>query len=129
MSSEVTMQSERESDQVQESSLMPGPLKTTHGAALVALALLIALYAAPRAQQPPAATPAPPPPAPAAPAPAKPLVPVATNTVTANPDAYYGQGVTINAAVEQILSKSAFSVDQRRVGAAAMAPKPAPTDV
>ncbi len=107
---------------------MPGPLKTTHGAALVALALLIALYAAPRAQQPPAATPAPPPPAPAAPAPAKPLVPVATNTVTANPDAYYGQGVTINAAVEQILSKSAFSVDQRRVGAAATA-KRTPTDV
>src|SRR5712692_9056911 len=107
---------------------MPGPLKTTHGAALVALALLIALYAAPRAQQPPAATPAPAPPAPAAPAPAKPLVPVATNTVTANPDAYYGQGVTINAAVEQILSKSAFSVDQRRVGAAATM-KRTPTDV
>jgi len=45
-----------------------------------------------------------------------PLVPVATNTVNANPDAYYGQGVTITAAVEQILSKSAFSVDQRRAG-------------
>ena len=116
---------------------MRGPLKTTHGAALVVLALLIALYAAPRAQQPPAATPAPPTPAapapaapaPAAPAPAKPLVPVATNTVTANPDAYYGQAVTITAAVEQILSKSAFSVDQRRVGAAAMVAKPTPTDV
>src|SRR5437667_6094175 len=103
---------------------MRGPLKTTHGAAPVALGLLIALYAAPRAQQPPAATPAP-----AAPAPPKPLVPVATNTVTANPDAYYGQAVTITAAVEQILSKSAFSVDQRRVGAAAMAVKRAPTDV
>ena len=81
---------------------MRGPLKTTHGAAPVALGLLIALYAVPGAQQPPAATPAP-----AAPAPAKPLVPVATNTVTAHPDAYYGLAVTINAAVEQILSKSA----------------------
>ena len=102
---------------------MRGPLKTTHGAAPVALGLLIALYAVPGAQQPPAATPAP-----AAPAPAKPLVPVATNTVTAHPDAYYGQAVTINAAVEQILSKSAFSVDQRRVGAAADV-KHDPTDV
>jgi soluble cytochrome b562 len=63
---------------------------------------------------------------PAAP-PAKPLIPVATNTVNANPDAYYGQGVTITASVEQILSKSAFAVDQRRV---AGAPTPAkPTDV
>jgi len=63
---------------------------------------------------------------PAAP-PAKPLIPVATNTVNANPDAYYGQGVTITASVDQILSKSAFSVDQRRV---AGAPAPAkPTDV
>jgi len=102
---------------------MRGPLKTTHGAAPVALGLLIALYAVPGAQQPPAATPAP-----AAPAPAKPLVPVATNTVTAHPDAYYGLAVTINAAVEQILSKSAFSVDQRRVGAAADV-KRDPTDV
>ena len=102
---------------------MRGPLKTTHGAAPVALGLLIALYAVPGAQQPPAATPAP-----AAPAPAKPLVPVATNTVTPHPDAYYGLAVTINAAVEQILSKSAFSVDQRRVGAAADV-KHDPTDV
>jgi len=63
---------------------------------------------------------------PAAP-PAKPLVPVATNTVNANPDAYYGQGVTITAAVDQVLSKSAFAVDQRRV---AGAPAPSkPTDV
>ena len=107
---------------------MQGPLKTTHGAALVALALLISLSAAPRGQQPPAPTPAPAAPAPAAPAPAKPLVPVATNTVAANPDAYYGQAVTITAAVEQILSKSAFSVDQRRVGAAANV-KRTPTDV
>src|SRR5437773_12237365 len=95
---------------------MRGPLKTTHGAAPVALGLLIALYAVPGAQQPPAATPAPP-----APAPAKPLVPVATNTVSARPDAYYGLAVTINAPVEQSLSQSAFSVDRRRAGAAAPA--------
>ncbi len=107
---------------------MQGPLKAIHVAALVAFALLIALHAVPRAQQPPAAPPAPAAPPPAVPAPAKPLVPVATNTVTAHPDAYYGQAVTINAAVEQILSKSAFSVDQRRVGAAADV-KRAPTDV
>jgi len=63
---------------------------------------------------------------PAAP-PAKPLIPVATNTVNAHPEAYYGQGVTITAAVDQVLSKSAFAVDQRRV---AGAPAPAtPTDV
>jgi len=44
-----------------------------------------------------------------------------------DPDAYYGQGVTITAAVEQVLSKSAFAVDQRRV---AGAPAPSkPTDV
>jgi len=62
-----------------------------------------------------------------APPPAKPLVPVATNTVNAHPDAYYGLGVTITAAVEQVLSKSAFAVDQRRVAGAA-APS-TPTDV
>jgi cytochrome c556 len=68
----------------------------------------------PAQQQPPAPQP-------------KPLIPVATNTVNANPDAYYGQGVTISASVDQILSKSAFSVDQRRAGSA---PPPAKaTDV
>jgi len=62
-----------------------------------------------------------------APPPAKPLIPVATNSVNAHPDAYYGQGVTITAAVEQILSKSAFAVDQRRVAGAPAPQKP--TDV
>jgi len=70
---------------------------------------------APPAGQPPAAPPA------------KPLIPVATNTVNSNPDAYYGQGVTITASVEQILSKSAFAVDQRRVAGAPAPQKP--TDV
>ncbi|HKB12731.1 MAG TPA: hypothetical protein VKD69_18840 [Vicinamibacterales bacterium] len=59
--------------------------------------------------------------------PPKPLIPVATNTVNANPDAYYGQGVTITAAVDQVLSKSAFAVDQRRVAGAPAPTKP--TDV
>jgi cytochrome c556 len=117
------------------------PLKTRYGAAFV-IALTMTAFAAPRAQQPPA-TPAPPQkPAPAAPAttppatppataPAAPapkvLVPVATNTVTANPDAFYGQAVTLTASVEQIHSKSAFSVDQRRVGGATL--KGGPTDI
>src|SRR5258708_37767043 len=41
-------------------------------------------------------------------------VPVATNAIVENPDAYYGKRVTISAGVEQILSKSAFLVDQRK---------------
>lgn len=113
---------------------MHRPLTTPRGASLVAVAMLMTLLVSPRAQQPPARPSAPAAPAapavpPAAPAPApKPLVPVATNTVAANPDAYYGQAVTITASVEQILSKSSFTVDQRRVGDAAMATH-APTDV
>jgi cytochrome c556 len=117
---------------------MHRPLKTAYGVSLVAVAMLMMLFVSLRAQQPPArgATPAAPAPAnPAAPAPAaapaapapKPLVPVATNTITANPDAFYGQAVTITASVDQILSKTSFTVDQRRVGDA---PAPAkPTDV
>ena len=111
-------------------------MTTTRTATLIALALVVASYTVSRAQQPPA--PAPKPATPAAPAPAapaaapapapKPVIPVATNTVTANPDAYYGQPVTITAAVEEILSKSAFSVDQRRA-ATAPPPKNGPTDV
>ena len=57
-------------------------------------------------------------------------MPLATNTIAANPDAYYGQAVTITAAVDQILSRTSFTVDQRRVGDAPNAPKPnGPTDV
>ena len=41
--------------------------------------------------------------------------PVATNTVLANPDAYYGKAISMSAGVEQILSKTAFLIDQRRV--------------
>jgi hypothetical protein len=100
-------------------------------ASLVALAMLTTAFVTLRAQQPPAAPPAPAgrgaAAAPAAPAP-KPLVPVATNTIAANPDAFYGQAVTITASVEEILSKTSFTIDQRRVGDAAMM-KHAPTDV
>jgi len=85
----------------------------------------------PPAQQPPAQQPA----APAAPAgqrgqrgqrgggdtpgeakPAapKPLVPVVASTVAANPDAYYGEQVTMTATVDQILSPTSFSMDQDR---------------
>src|SRR5476649_930535 len=81
-----------------------------------ALTILIASFAALHAQQ-------------AAPAAAqKPLVPAATNTIAANPDAFYGQGVTITAAVGDVLSKSAFSIDQTRVGQNVQKPKE-PTDV
>jgi hypothetical protein len=115
-------------------------LKPRFRASLVAVAMLTLLFVSLRAQQPPAqppasqppargaapATPAAAPAAPAAPAP-KPLVPLATNTITANPDAFYGQAVTITASIEQIFTRSSFAVDQRRVGAA---PAPAkPTDV
>jgi cytochrome c556 len=45
-------------------------------------------------------------------------LPIATNTIVENPDAYYGKRVTISAGVEQILSKTAFVIDQRKaVGA------------
>jgi cytochrome c556 len=40
--------------------------------------------------------------------------PVATNTILQNPDAYYGKPVTMSAAVEQVLSRTAFLVDQRK---------------
>jgi hypothetical protein len=40
--------------------------------------------------------------------------PVATNTILANPQLYYGKPVTISAGVEQVLSKTAFVVDQRK---------------
>jgi hypothetical protein len=47
----------------------------------------------------------------AAPAP-KPLVPAATNSIAADPDAFYGKNVTVTAAVERIVSPTSFTVDQ-----------------
>ncbi len=79
-------------------------------AAVVFISLSIVLVAAVRAQQPPAQPPA----QPAGPPP-RPLVPVAANTLTANPDRMYGELVTITAAIDQILSKTAFTIEQRTV--------------
>ena len=83
-------------------------------------ALLFVCLAALQAQQPPQ-----PPaaqgqpagrgqqPAPAASAaPAKPYVPLAASTLANKPEAYYGEMVTVTATVEQVLSKSAISIDQ-----------------
>jgi hypothetical protein len=88
-------------------------------AAVILLASLAALNAQqqqqqqpPRPAQPAAAQPAAPaaPPAPASQA--KPFVPLAASTLAAHPETYYGEMVTVTAAVEQTISKSAFSVDQ-----------------
>ncbi len=97
---------------------------TTFSGAFAAAAVLVASLAVPFAQQPP--SPAPPPqqqPAqqrpegrmgqpPAASTQAKPFVPLAASTLAAHPETYYGEVVTVTAAVEQTLSKSSFSVDQ-----------------
>jgi hypothetical protein len=39
-------------------------------------------------------------------------VPLATNAILTNPDAYYGKQVTVSAGVEEMLSKTAFVLDQ-----------------
>jgi hypothetical protein len=99
-----------------------------HRGRLVAAALvaLLALLATPYAQQPPPAQPPagqrppaqqppaqqPPPQPPAPGTPPKPLVPLAASTLADNPDPYYGEYVTVTAAVEQILSRTSFSIDQ-----------------
>jgi hypothetical protein len=41
-------------------------------------------------------------------------MPVATNTIARTPDRYYGKLVTVSAAVDEILSKTVFVVDQRK---------------
>jgi cytochrome c556 len=51
-------------------------------------------------------------PQPPATPPPKPLVPLVSTTLTAKPDAYYGENVTMMAIVDQTLSPTAFSVDQ-----------------
>jgi cytochrome c556 len=51
-------------------------------------------------------------------APPKPVVPVAASTLAANPDPYYGQFVSLIGAVDQALSKLAFSIDQNAQKAA-----------
>jgi hypothetical protein len=76
------------------------------GLAAVAAALLIGSVAL-RAQQ-----------APPAQAAARPMVPMAASSLLRNPDAHIGANVSLMAAVETILSKSAFTVDQDRTKAA-----------
>jgi cytochrome c556 len=93
---------------------MREPMKITRRTLATAAALLlVATFAAVSAQQPAGrgAAPAPGPGA-AAPAPAKPLVPVVASTVAANPEAYYGETVTMTATVDQIFSRTVFSLDQ-----------------
>ena len=43
----------------------------------------------------------------------KPYVPVGTTAIAKTPDQYLGEAVTVTASVDAVLSKSAFSVDQR----------------
>jgi cytochrome c556 len=109
---------------------------TTAGAlaplAAAALMIFVASFAVPRAQQPQAPAQQPQTPAPAAPAgaaPAKPLLPIAVNTLVARPDAYVGERVTLTAAVNQILSRTAFAVSQRKVACEGGQTEPAGGDV
>ncbi|MEO8260727.1 MAG: hypothetical protein ABI868_25505 [Acidobacteriota bacterium] len=85
-------------------------LVTTCGVGLVAGAILMSTIAAPSAQRRRADN-------------ASEGIPVATNAIVQNPDAYYGKLVTVSAGVDQILSKTAFVIDQRRaVGANGVKP-------
>ncbi len=79
--------------------------KSTVTVAGIALASLVVSYPALTAQSGP-------PPPPAANTPPKPLVPVAASSVAANPDQYLGEFVTMTGAVEALLTKTSFSVDQ-----------------
>jgi hypothetical protein len=45
-------------------------------------------------------------------------VPVATNAIAANPGAYYGKPITVSAGLEQMLSSTAFTVDQHKAAGA-----------
>ena len=72
---------------------------TLASAALSALVASIAL----RAQQ--------------APTPPRNIVPMAASTIAMHPEDHYGEGVSVVAAVEAVLSKTTFSVDQDRAQA------------
>jgi cytochrome c556 len=67
------------------------------------LALIPSTFAAPRAQE----TTAPPP---------KTVVPLAASSLAADPDAHYGEYVTLMGAIEKRFSRSVFSVDQDPAG-------------
>ncbi|MSO36122.1 MAG: hypothetical protein EXQ50_08585 [Acidobacteria bacterium] len=80
--------------------------KSTVTVAGIALASFLISYTALTAEQGGQAPP------PAANTPPKPLVPVAASSVAAHPDPYVGEYVTMTGAVEAILSKTSFLVDQ-----------------
>src|SRR6185295_15306730 len=81
-------------------------MRSTHllhlgtGAAIVALASTIAV----RAQQGGGGG--------AAPPAAKPMVPMAASSIITSPDTYIGENVSMMCAVEAVLSKTTFTVDQ-----------------
>jgi hypothetical protein len=80
---------------------MRKPLNTMHAAALLgAAAVLLSAIAVPSAQIRRDTT--------------SWGAPVATNAIVQQPEAYYGKLVTLSAGVEQVLSKTAFVVDQRK---------------
>src|SRR5262245_40816736 len=95
-------------------------MKSSTIAAIVFVCL--AALQAQQSPQPPAAQGQPPaqgqpagrgqPPAPAAAGPTKPYVPLAASTLANKPEAYYGEMVTVTATVEDVLSKTAISLDQ-----------------
>ena len=75
------------------------PLRSS--ASLATAFLVAAWLAVPLAEQAPANAPA-----------QKPIVPVAASSLAANPEAFYGDYVSLIGTVDELLSKSAFSVDQ-----------------
>jgi uncharacterized protein YdeI (BOF family) len=76
--------------------------RTMAGAVMVVAVSALAASIGIRAQQPQA---------PAGPA-ARPMVPMAASSIVLNPDAHYGENVSLTGAVEQALTKTTFSVDQ-----------------
>jgi uncharacterized protein YdeI (BOF family) len=76
--------------------------RTMAGAVMVAAVSALVLSIGIRAQQQ----------APAGQAAARPMVPMAASSILLNPDAHYGENVSLNGAVEQALTKTTFSVDQ-----------------
>lgn len=98
---------------------MRAPMPTRLGLLpAAAVSMLIVSLAAPHAQQPPKAPENPPDKQeqkPRAKPEPKPVVPLAASTVAAHPDAYYGEPVSITAAVSKTLSATAFSVTEPTV--------------
>jgi cytochrome c556 len=76
--------------------------QTPPGVALALVAAWIAVGSAQRGNAPDGAAPA-----------AKPYVPLATTVLAKDPDKYIGKNVTLTATVARVLTKSAFSIDQR----------------